>query len=50
MICYTHKKFKTSIKPWISTEKMHRIIKFNQKSLVKTIYLYEQRLKKKNKK
>ena len=30
-IFYTHKKFKTGIKPCISIEKVHRIIKFNQK-------------------
>ena len=30
--CYTHKKFKTSIKPWVRITKVHRIIKFNQKA------------------
>ena len=29
-ICNTYKKSKTSIKPWISLEKVHRIIKFNK--------------------
>ena len=35
---YTHKKFKTSIKPWISVEKVHRIIKFNQKTLLNSYF------------
>ena len=34
--CYTHKKFRTSIKPWISVKKVHRVIKFNQKAWLKT--------------
>ena len=28
-------KFKTSFKPWISIEKVHRLIKFNQKAWLK---------------
>ena len=28
-ICYTHKKFEISIRLWFSTEKVHRVIKFN---------------------
>ena len=28
-ICYTHKKLKTSIKSWISTEKVHRVTEFD---------------------
>ena len=27
--CYTHKKFKTGIKSWISFEKIDRVIQFN---------------------
>ena len=27
-----NQKFKTSIKSWVSLEKMHRVIKFNQKT------------------
>ena len=31
-ICYTHKKLKKITKPWISTEKIQKKIKFNQKA------------------
>ena len=34
-ICYSHQKFKTSMKSWISFEKVHRAIKFNQKDCLK---------------
>ena len=34
-ICYSHQKFKTSMKSWISFEKVHRVIKFNQKDCLK---------------
>ena len=33
---YYTKKFKTSIKSWISFEKLHRIIKFKQKVWLKS--------------
>ena len=29
-ICYSHKKFKASFKPWASLKQVHRVIKFNQ--------------------
>ena len=29
-VCYSHKKLKTNIKSWISFEKVHKVIKFNQ--------------------
>ena len=32
----SHKKFKASIKSWISTEKVHRTVKFNQKAWLKS--------------
>ena len=36
MMCkFTYEKFKTSVKPWISLEKVHRIIKFNCKTRLK---------------
>ena len=41
--CYTHKKFETSIRSRISTE----IANFKSRNLVKTIYCYEHRAKKK---
>ena len=31
-ISYLHNKFKATIKSWISFEKVHRVIKFNQKA------------------
>ena len=31
---FTHKKFKTTIKSWISFEKIHRINKFKPKTLM----------------
>ena len=31
----THKNFKTSIKSWINTKKVHRVIQFNQKAWLK---------------
>ena len=34
-ICYAQKKFKTSIESWISIEKVHRVIKFNQETWLK---------------
>ena len=33
-MCYTHTKFKTSIKSWIIFEKVHRVIKFNKNAWV----------------
>ena len=33
---YTHKKFKTRIKSWISFEKSSKVIKFNQNAWLKT--------------
>ena len=35
-ICYTHNKFKTSIKSWISIKKTRRIIKLNQTVWIKS--------------
>ena len=35
MLVTSHKKFKTSIKSWISFEKVHRVIKFNQNFWIK---------------
>ena len=32
---YTHRKFKTSIKSWFRIEKVHTVIKFNQKAWLK---------------
>ena len=34
-IRYSHQKFKTNMKSWISFEKVHRVIKFNQKDCLK---------------
>ena len=34
-LCYTHKKFKTSIKSLINFEKVHRVITFNKKDWLK---------------
>ena len=33
--CYTSKKSKTSIMSWIGFDKVHRVIKFNQKACSK---------------
>ena len=46
-IYYTYKKFKTSIKAWISIEKNAQNHLIQTKRLVKTIYCYEHRSKKK---
>ena len=46
--CYTHKKFKTNIKSWISFEKVHRIVKFNQKAWLKSYIDMNTDLKKKH--
>ena len=35
-MCYTHKKFKTSTKTWISIEKKNAFIKFNQKAWLRS--------------
>ena len=35
-ICYTCKSLKTSLKSWISINKVHRIIQFNQKEWLKS--------------
>ena len=29
---FAHKSFKTSIKAWINSKKLHRVIQFNQKA------------------
>ena len=34
-MCYSYKSFKTSIKSWIKTKMLHRIIQFKQKSWLK---------------
>ena len=34
-LCCSHKSFKTSIKSWINTIKVHRVIQFNQKAWLK---------------
>ena len=34
-ICCSYKSFKTSIKSWINTKKVHRVIKFNQRAWLK---------------
>ena len=44
-----NQKFKTSIKSWVSLEKMHRVIKFNQKTWLKTYIDMNAELKKKQK-
>ena len=31
-LCCSHKIFKTGIKTWINTKKVHRVIQFNQKA------------------
>ena len=33
--CCTHNSFKTSIKSWINTKKIHKVIQFNQKAWLK---------------
>ena len=44
-----NQKFKTSIKSWVSLEKMHRVIKFNKKTWLKTYIDMNAELKKKQK-
>ena len=34
-ICCSHKSFKPSIKSWINTKKVHKVIRFNQKAYLK---------------
>ena len=34
-ICCSYKSFKTNIKSWINTKKVHRVIKFNQRAWLK---------------
>ena len=34
-LCYPHKSFKTSIKPWINIKKVLRVIQFNQEPWMK---------------
>ena len=35
ILCYSHEKLKTIIKSWISFEKVHRVIQFNQEACLK---------------
>ena len=39
------KYFKASIKPWISTKKIHKVIEFNQKSLLKPHFYMNTKLR-----
>ena len=48
--CYTHKQFKTGIKSWLSFEKVHRVIKFNQKDCIKPYIVMNNELGQKSKK
>ena len=48
-ICYSHQKIKASFKSWIMLKKVHRIIKFNQKSWPKTYIDMNTELNKKTK-
>ena len=32
ILCCSHKIFKTGIKTWVNTKKVHRVIQFNQKA------------------
>ena len=47
--CYSHKKFKASIKSRINFEKGHRVIKFNQNAWVKPYIEMNIKLRKKAK-
>ena len=49
-MCYTHEKFKTSIKSWISINKMHRVVKFNEKAWLKSYIDINTDLRKKSRK
>ena len=44
-----HKKFKTSIKSWISFEKNHKVIKFNRNTWLKPYIKINTDLRKKSK-
>ena len=46
---YTHKKYKTNIKSWISFEKSSRVIKFHQKAWLKLYIDMNTELKEKTK-
>ena len=35
-LCCSHKDFKTNIKSWTSSKKVHRVIQFNQKAWLKS--------------
>ena len=34
-LCHAHKNFNISIKSWINTKEIHRVIEFNQKAWLK---------------
>ena len=48
-ICYSHQKIKASFKSWIMLKKVHRVIKFHQKSWPKTYIDMNTELNKKTK-
>ena len=48
-ICYSHKIFKTSIKSWVKTKKVHRIIQFKQKAWLKVYIEMNTELRKNDK-
>ena len=44
--CYTHKKFKTSIKSWINIKKMNRTMKLDQEACLRTYIDIKKELRK----
>ena len=48
-MCHSHRKFNESLKSWINFEKVHRVIKFNQKVWLKSYIDMNNKLRQKTK-